>query len=207
MTAVFSSLEQVASGARAVDLKLKRSALSPAPASDEILIARVAAADRSALRILCARHQTALYRFVLRIVRDASLAEDILSETFLAMWRQAAEFRGQSSVATWLMSIARFKAISARRRRTECELDVTMAERIVDPGDDPEVLLLKKSRAEQLREALSALSPEHAEVIDLVYYHGKSVTEVAQIAGIPEATVKTRMFYARKRLAQLVSAA
>jgi RNA polymerase sigma-70 factor (ECF subfamily) len=148
-----------------------------------------------------------LYRFVLRIVRDPALAEDILSEVFLAVWRRAPQFEARSQVSTWLLAIARYKAIDALRRRHESALDETMAEGIADPADDPEVALQKKDRAEVLRDSLAALSPEHAEVIDLVYYHGKPVAEVARIVGAPEATVKTRMFYARKRLSQLVEAA
>jgi RNA polymerase sigma-70 factor (ECF subfamily) len=70
-----------------------------------------------------------------------------------------------------------------------------------------QLVLQEKNRAELLRRSLARLSPEHGEVIDLVYYHGKSVREVADIVGVPEATVKTRMFYARKKLAELVSAA
>jgi RNA polymerase sigma-70 factor, ECF subfamily len=99
-----------------------------------------------------------------------------------------------------LLAIARYKALSARRRRTDAELD-----EVPDIADDPEVLLQKKNRAEALRQSLTRLSPEHREVIDLVYYHGKSLREVAEIVGIKEATVKTRMFYARKRLAELVA--
>jgi RNA polymerase sigma-70 factor (ECF subfamily) len=71
--------------------------------------------------------------------------------------------------------------------------------------DDPEVALLKKNRAELLRQSIACLSPEHREVIDLVYYHGKTVTEVAEVVGINAATVKTRMFYARKKLAELAA--
>ena|SRR5260221_4134056 len=75
---------------------------------------------------------------------------------------------------------------------------------IADPADDPEAALQKKNRSELLRDSLASLSSEHGEVIDLVYYHGKSVREVADIIGVAEATVKTRMFYARKKLAELV---
>jgi RNA polymerase sigma-70 factor, ECF subfamily len=122
------------------------------------------------------------------------------------LWRQAASFEARSSVATWLLAIARHKALSARRRRTETELDEENASRLVDPADDPELTLQKKDRAELVRGALAGLSSEQGEVIDLVYYHGKSVKEIAQIVGISEATVKTRMFYARKKLAALIAA-
>jgi RNA polymerase sigma-70 factor (ECF subfamily) len=110
-------------------------------------------------------------------------------------------------VSTWLLAIARYKALSARRRRIDAELDARTAFTIADPADDPEAALQKKKRSELLRDSLAQLSPEHSEVIDLVYYHGKSVKEVADIVGIAEATVKTRMFYARKKLAELVGPA
>jgi RNA polymerase sigma-70 factor, ECF subfamily len=102
------------------------------------------------------------------------------------------------------MSMARYKALSARRRRTEVELDEKIEATIADPADDPEVALQEKDRDELLRRALTRLSPEHRQVIDLVYYHEKSVDEVAHILDVPPATVKTRMFYARKKLAELV---
>jgi RNA polymerase sigma-70 factor, ECF subfamily len=124
------------------------------------------------------------------------------------LWRQAASFGARSSVSTWLLAIARHKALSARRRRTDAELDDELASSLVDPADDdPELVLQKKNRAEVLRQSLARLSLEHGEVIDLVYYHGKSVKEVAEIVGISEATVKTRMFYARKKLGELVETA
>ena len=104
----------------------------------------------------------------------------------------------RSSVSTWLLSIARHKALSARRRRTEAELDEKIEATVADLADDPEVALQEKNRDELLRRALTRLSPEHRQVIDLVYYHEKSVYEVAQILDVPPATVKTRMFYARK---------
>jgi RNA polymerase sigma-70 factor, ECF subfamily len=126
---------------------------------------------------------------------------------FLDVWRQAASFEARSSVSTWLLAIARYKALSARRRRPDGELDDAIVSTVADPADDPELVLQKKDRAELLRQSLAKLSPEHGEVIDLVYYHGKSVREVAEIVGTPEATVKTRMFYARKKLAEVVAAA
>ena len=175
--------------------------------SDETLVGRVAHGDQLAMRMLFARHRVALYRWLLRLVSDEILAEDLLSEVFLDVWRTAASFEGRSSVSTWLLAIARYKALSARRRRTDAELDEDTAATLVDPADDPELVLQKKKRAELLRRALGRLSPEHGEVVDLVYYYGKSVKEVAQILGVAEATVKTRMFYARRKLAELVATA
>jgi RNA polymerase sigma-70 factor (ECF subfamily) len=75
------------------------------------------------------------------------------------------------------------------------------------PQDDPEVVVQKKDTSQALRKCLTSLSPEHREIVDLVYYHEKSVEEVAEIVGIPENTVKTRLFYARKKLAELLKTA
>jgi RNA polymerase sigma-70 factor (ECF subfamily) len=175
--------------------------------SDDVLIGRIAGGDRLAMQVLYARHHVRVYRFVLRLVRNEAAAEDLISEVFLDVWRQANRFEGRSAVSTWLLSIARFKALSSLRKRSEDELDEEHAEAIEDEADDPEVAAQKRDKANIMRQCLTALSPEHREVIDLVYYHEKSVEEVASIIGIPEATVKTRMFYARKRLAELLKAA
>jgi RNA polymerase sigma-70 factor (ECF subfamily) len=172
--------------------------------SDEALITRIAAGDRLAMQVLFTRHQVKVYRFVLRLVGNPTTAEDLISEVFLDVWRQAARFEARSAVSTWLLAIARFKALSALRRRPEQELDEDKAAAIEDTADDPEITAQKKDKSAALRKCLQALSPDHREIIDLVYYHEKSVEEVAEIVGIPEATVKTRMFYARKKLSELL---
>ncbi|HET7849704.1 MAG TPA: sigma-70 family RNA polymerase sigma factor [Pseudolabrys sp.] len=172
--------------------------------SDEVLIGRIAAGDRTAMQVLFARHHVKVYRFVLRLVRNEAAAEDLISEVFFDVWRNAAKFEGRSAVSTWLLGIARFKALSALRRKPEEELDDETAEAIEDTSDDPEAALAKKDKGAVLRQCLSALSAEHREIVDLVYYHEKSVEEAAQIVGIPEATVKTRMFYARRKLGELL---
>ncbi len=156
------------------------------------------------MQVLFARHHVRVYRFVLRLVRNEATAEDLISDVFLDVWRQAGKFEGRSAVSTWMLSIARFKALSALRRRPEEELDEEVAGAIEDQSDDPEVTLAKKDKGSVLRECLTRLSAEHREIVDLVYYHEKSVEEAAQIVGIPEATVKTRMFYARKKLSELL---
>jgi RNA polymerase sigma-70 factor (ECF subfamily) len=181
--------------------------LSASPAtSDEVLIGRIANGDRLAMQVLFARHHVRVYRFVLRLVRDEATAEDLISEVFLDVWRQAGRFEGRAAVSTWLLAIARFKALSLLRRKPEQELDEEMAAAIADPADTPDVALEKKDKGEVIRKCLALLSAEHREIIDLVYYHAKSVEEAAEIVGIPAATVKTRMFYARKKLAELLKA-
>ena len=174
---------------------------------DDVLIGRIAKGDRLAMQVLFARHHVRVYRFVLRLVNNQSVAEDLVSEVFLDVWRQADRYEGRSAVSTWLLAIGRFKALSALRRKSEAELDDEKAAAIEDQSDDPEVIAQKKDTSQVLRKCLEALSADHREIIDLVYYHEKSVEEVAAIVGIPEATVKTRMFYARKKLAEVLKAA
>ena len=172
--------------------------------SDEILVNRIAAGDKLSMQVLFVRHRTPVYRWLLRFVSNETLAEDLLSDVFLDVWRQADRFECRSAVLTWLLSIARFKALSARRRRVDAELDEKIEATVADTANNPEAALQEKNRGELLRQALNRLSADHREIIDLVYYHEKSVEECAQVLGIPAATVKTRMFYARKKLAELV---
>ena len=175
--------------------------------SDKVLIGRIANGDRLAMQVLYALHHVRVFRFVVRLVRDEGMAEDLISEVFLDVWRQAGRFEGRSAVSTWMLAIARFKALSALRRRPDEELDEEAAGAIEDPSDDPGTTLEKKDKGATIRKCLVGLSADHREIIDLVYYHEKSVEEVAELVGIPENTVKTRMFYARKRLAELLKAA
>lgn len=175
------------------------------PDTDAALIAKVAAGNRLAMQVLFARHHARVYRFILRLLGSEPAAEDLTSEVFLDVWRQAHRFEARSSVTTWLLAIARYKALAELRRRPElgCEEAAAQAS---DPADDPEASFAIKHRGEIVRDCLGRLSRRHREVIDLVYYHGKSVQEAAAILGIPGNTVKTRMFHARKNLSELLAA-
>jgi RNA polymerase sigma-70 factor (ECF subfamily) len=175
--------------------------------SDDVLLQRVAAGNRLAMQVLYARHHVRVYRFALRLTGNPATAEDLTSDVFLDVWRQAGRFEGRSAVSTWLLAITRLKAFSMMRRRTEAELDDYTAAAIEDPADDPEVALERKDRSAIVRRCLTELSAEHREMIDLVYYHQKSTQEVADIVGIPVNTVKTRTHYARKKLWALLQAA
>jgi RNA polymerase sigma-70 factor (ECF subfamily) len=185
---------------------LPRPAMSSKASSDQALIGQIASGNQLAMRVLFGRHYVSLFRFLVRMVRDKSLAEDLTSEVFLDVWRQSVHFEGRASVSTWLLAIGRFKALSALRRPKHMELDDEMESTIVDPADDPEVVLQKKESDDALRKCVATLRPAQTQIIDLVYYYGKSVAEAAAIVGVSEATAKTRMFYARKKLADLISA-
>jgi RNA polymerase sigma-70 factor (ECF subfamily) len=153
--------------------------------ADEALIAKIAAGNRLAMQVLFARHHTRVYRFVLRMVGDVAAAEDLTSDVFLSVWQQAHRFEARSAVTTWLLAIARYKALAELRRRPQAATSDEDGRDVSDTADTPEIAF---------------------EVIDLVYYHEKSVQEVAEITGIRGNTVKTRMFYARKQLSKLLEA-
>jgi RNA polymerase sigma-70 factor (ECF subfamily) len=178
----------------------------PRQRCDEQLMAGIAAGDRLAMEVLYARHRVRVYRFVLRLVHDSANAEDITSEVFFEVWKQAHRFAGRSQVSTWLLAIARHRAISALRRRGHDQIDDEMLADIPDSADNAEAMLQKQDKVAVLQQCLAQLSPAHREIVDLVYYHGKSIAEVAEITGAPQNTVKTRMFYARKRLAERLHA-
>jgi RNA polymerase sigma-70 factor (ECF subfamily) len=168
---------------------------------------QVAQGDRHAIRVLLERYQLVVYRFALRLTGNGASAEDIVSEVFLELWRHAARFEGRARLSTWILAIARNKAVSSRRGRSEEPLDDAMAQAIPDEASTAEQTVDAARRSAVLRQCLAQLSAAHREIIDLVYYHEKSVEEVAAIVGAGAATVKTRMFYARRRLAELLKAA
>ena len=173
--------------------------------SDEALVAKIAVGNRLAMQVLFARHHARVYRFVVRLLGSEALAEDVTSEVFLDVWRQAHRFEARSAVTTWLLAIARYKALAELRRRPEPPSDAGSMD-ASDPADNPEATFAIKHRGEILRNCLTRLSPRHREIIDLVYYHEKSVQEAATILGVPGNTVKTRMFHARKKLSELLEA-
>ena len=184
-----------------------RGILAAQATSDEMLLQSIATGEKAAMHVLYARHNVRVYRFILRIVGDASTAEDLVSQVFLDVWRTAAQFEGRSQVSTWMLAIARFKALTALRNRRHEDIEQDEVMQIADTNETPEAAMDRNQTGSTLRKAIAQLSPAHREIIDLVYYHEKSVEEVGQIIGIPQATVKTRMFYARKHLARLLKQA
>jgi RNA polymerase sigma-70 factor (ECF subfamily) len=181
------------------------SAVDVQEVSDETLVRSIAGGDQRALQVLFGRHNVKTFHFVLRLVQDAPLAEELVSDVFFDVWRQADKFQSRSQVTTWLLAIARNKAIATLRRRRSDQLEDDVLELLQDPADDPKLTILKKQRISLVLPCLMQLSNEHGEIIDLVYYHGQSIDEVAQILGVPRNTVKTRMFYARNRMEQLLA--
>jgi len=170
--------------------------------TDRDLLARIVKRDSGALRSLYTFHSVRLFRFLIRMTGNETIAEDVVNETFMKVWTKAASFEGQSSVSTWLFTIARNEAISVLRKRREAPLDEEAANRIEDESDTQETSTAKKDKAVLMRTCIEKLSQAHREVIDLVYYQEKSIAEISEILEVPANTVKTRMFHARKQLSE-----
>jgi RNA polymerase sigma-70 factor (ECF subfamily) len=174
-------------------------------ADDRALIRAISGGDAKALERLFMRNQTRVFRYLVRMVRNEAFAEELLNEVFLGAWNGASRYEGRSEPATWLLSIAHNKAVSALRKKREVAgYDEETAGEIEDDDDTPDVIAQKADKSAQIRAAMQGLSPEHREILDLVYYQEQSVSEAAEVLGIPEATVKTRMFYARKKLGDIL---
>src|SRR6202048_4550295 len=105
--------------------------------SDQVLVGLIAQGDKGAMQVLFGRHNVRVFRFLMRFVDGEATAEDLVSEVFIEVWRNAGQFEARSQVSTWLLSIARHKALSARRRRSTDELDDDVIELLEDPSANP----------------------------------------------------------------------
>jgi RNA polymerase sigma-70 factor (ECF subfamily) len=162
------------------------------------LIARVAAEDTAAFECLYRAYHPRLVRFLHGMLRQGPLVEEVLDDTMLVVWRRAHTFDGSAKLSTWLFAIAYRQALKALRQRGH---EPGIDEEPAAPGDaEPDSRLQQHQLHACLADALAALSAEHRAVIELTYYQGHSCREIADIVDCPVATVKTRMFYARRRL-------
>src|SRR4029077_20156538 len=122
---------------------------------------------KSALKLLYLRHRDRVYRFVQRLTGSELIADEVVTDVFVLAWRHADTFEERSQVGTWLLSIARFKAMSECRRRKEMPLDDKAMAVIEDPADGPATSAEKRERSDILQTCLAKLTPIHREVINL----------------------------------------
>jgi len=173
-------------------------------AVDAALLQRVAGGDRNAFAELYRRLQRPLYGYLMKLVREREMVEDVLNETMMEVWRQAARFEGRASVNTWVFSIAHHRAVSRLRRKRETALDEESAAAIEDEAPTPDARAESSDMNRLLATLMEQLSFEHREILHLAYYQEFSVQEIAEALDLPANTVKTRMFYARQRLKALL---
>ena len=173
----------------AINAAARQGIIAAQATTDEALLESIAEGSRTAMHILYCRHNVRIYRFILRMVREITTAEDLTSQVFLDVWRTACQFQGRSQVSTWLLSIARFKALTALRQRRHEDIDQEEMLEIADDAETPEACLDRSNTSEILRACVAKLSPAHREINNLDYNHDKSVEEVCIIIVIPQSTV------------------
>ena len=178
--------------------------------SDRDLIARVARGDTAAHRIVFDRYSARVTAFLRRRLRDDGLCEEVVSDVFFEVWRNAQTFRGESEVHSWIFGIAHFKALSARRfhgqqkRASVVPTDDDVLSRVADDAD-PTEKLESRQEVRRLLLAIDQLPPGQRDVLRLAFLEGCSYQEIATELGISEGNVKTRVNRARARLRVLVS--
>ena len=169
------------------------------------LVDKVAGGDHVAFRWLFRRFQRPVHAYLYRLVRASHIAEELMNETMLELWKGAGRFGGRSTVSTWLFGIARHKAIDHLRRMREGDLGEETLADIPDSAPTPEESVGRAGLADLVGRLMDRLSVEHREVLHLAYREELSVEEIADVVDCPINTVKTRMFYARKRLKTLLA--
>ncbi len=173
--------------------------------ADTRLLEAARRGDARSLEALLERHQAQVYRFGMKMCRDPEDAQDVLQDTLLAMARGVRDFRGASSISTWLYTIARSFCIKKRRRskfapEPERSLETDAAPEtaeLADPGRSPDEVLAAKQVRGALEQAIGALDPMYREVLLLRDVEGLSAAEVAEVLGIGVAAVKSRLHRAR----------
>jgi RNA polymerase sigma-70 factor (ECF subfamily) len=175
---------------------------------DAEVMRRMRAGDRSAVDDLYARFRRPAFALARRILADDVLAEDVIQEAFLSVWRDPAAFdRGRGSVASWLLAVVHHKAVDAVRReesqrRRQAQAEDEMALDAPTATRDVEEEAWSRVVADQVRTALGVLSDAQREALTLAYYGGYTQREVAALTGAPLGTVKTRMLAGMRRLKQ-----
>ncbi|HET8558765.1 MAG TPA: sigma-70 family RNA polymerase sigma factor [Gaiellaceae bacterium] len=175
--------------------------------SDEAVVALVARSEEAALGELYDRYGAAAYRLARRIVRDPSLAEDVVQEAFLAIWRGAARFLPERArAAAWIMTLVHRRAVDVVRReqrRRALPLEDGDDDRIVEAADAAVWLHLERERVQQ---ALAELPDQQRETLELAYYGGFTQSELAERLGRPVGTIKSQMFAGLSNLRGLIDA-
>jgi RNA polymerase sigma-70 factor (ECF subfamily) len=171
---------------------------------DYLLVQGMAQGNVHALDELYARRGPGILSFLTAHVGDRQLAEEVLQDVMLAAWNNAASFRGDSSVRTWLLVIARNRAMNTHRKRKLPLVTFDEAFGALSGDTAPLEKVERKTRESKVRDALNQLPLPQREVLVLVFYHQLSGPEVAQVLGINEGTVKSRLHRAKEMLRRVL---
>lgn len=170
---------------------------------DSELLTAIADQDMQALSEFYRRHQTRVYHFLLSKLNDPFMANDLLNDTMLDVWRSAGCFEKRAKATTWLLGIANHKVLDLWRqqgRRQTSELEDSMIDE--SPGADIEALTLAAKDKQLLAKGMAKLSSEHREILHLVFFEELNYDDISQIIDVPEGTVKSRVYHAKKLIKQ-----
>ena len=176
----------------------------PSAVDEATLVARIAGRDAAAFDLLYRGYRPRLRRFVERVTRRPQIVDEVLDDTMLIVWRKAGSYKLRSKVSTWIFGIAYRRALKALKRLDD-PVEAEVSERSDLDAAGPEDTVLAREERVRIAKALRALSAEHRAVIELTYYEGHSCADIAEVMRCPVNTVKTRMFYARRRLRMLLA--
>ena len=166
---------------------------------DSALVQRISKGDKAAMRALYERHYDALFAFLRGRGASDQIAADSLQETMLDVWRTAGRFKGQSSVKTWIFSIARNKQVDQIRKSARLSFVEAVPE-VADTTPNAEQILIAASDSARVRACLDKLSLSHKSVMRLAFYEDMTYAEIGEVEGVPEGTVKTRIYHAKRLL-------
>ncbi|MBY5989444.1 MULTISPECIES: RNA polymerase sigma factor [Roseovarius] len=168
------------------------------------LLRRMAASDRDAFAAFYKALEKPVFRFIVSKMNDPHEAADIHHDVFMDIWRSAGRFEGRSTVKTWVFGIAYRKTMDHFRKHKRVDLTDEIDER-VDDSPDAATCLASAQEAEHLRHCLDQLKPQHRAAVELAFYQDMTYGEIASVAEVPEGTIKTRVFHAKKLLLHCLS--
>ncbi|MGI0016522.1 MAG: RNA polymerase sigma factor [Nitrososphaera sp.] len=171
---------------------------------DADLIRRIGAGDQQAFEQLYNRYYHYLFRFIYRMTRRLESTEEIINDVMLVVWEKAANLELTSRASTWILSIAYRKSLKLLDQYQANYADVSIQDIEPDLPSDDEATMEQLELTDWVLVALESLSREQRTVVELAYFHGMRYSDIAQVMGCPESTVKTRMFHARKKLRSLL---
>jgi len=169
------------------------------------LLGKIARQDQAAFQELYKAFSRKVFAYLLNQLKDHVRAEEVLVDTMYEVWRNPTRFRGDSQFSTWLIGIARNKALMTfRSRRADEDHDELddVAETVASDAPDGFAVAAQRQRQEGVQHCMQKLSDEHRECLHLVFYEGCALAEIAQLQQVPENTVKTRLFHARQKIKQ-----
>jgi len=168
----------------------------------EALISRIALNDREAFAQLYNAINRRVYFYILGLVKDNTAAQDILADTFVEVWKSASRFEGRSKALTWIIGIARNLTLKFLKKRKRFE---NIDDHYELKDGDAEEFAERFADIEDVKAGLERLSWKYREILHLAFFEGLSYEEISKMLSIPVNTVKTRVFYAKKALKQILN--